>query len=953
MEFSAANVEQAVQQFYCNANLQQEVHQWLNSAQISPEAWSFCFELLAPEKGPEVQFFGASSLHAKISRYWHEVPSNQYLTLKQKLLEKIIQFADGPKMILTRLCVALSSYIMQTAPESWSDPVEDLITTFQREDVPNISSFQRCQILLDILTVIPEEFFGANLSQQRRITLRSEFQKGLLRVLPLLQGLLNPHSPTQVYAGALKCFSSWVDFGIPIIESETIILQVFQSIHNQELFETAVETLSSVFSHPESYRFPYTIQKLLPNILNLQDMMKRVIDEKDMETTHGLCRIVMSLAETHTKLIVESSLGENQQHKNNVNELIQMVLRFTSLPGHYPVDEACSKLSFMFWYILQDELQALDASQFRILQPIFHGIYFSLMEVLLTKVQYPNDQEYESWSSEEKEQFRCYRQDIGDTMMYAFNILREPLIGYLCNILKNLLQSQDIRWQTLEAMFFLFGSVAESVDLEETVYLPMLLEMLPRVPFNNIKLISTALYMIGSFGEWMNCHPDSLGCVIPLILQGLGNSEVATAATMALKDVTRENLDHIHPFAHNILVASQTVLEGNSLKPRDALRLMSCVGQVLSVLPFNDIMECLNRILTPHIQQFQQLVKEEQPTAVTKANLILKVNLLSWLFASLDTERDHDGEDNSPEKQKPNSDHPKPVYVVLQQVLPMIKVMVSKWLVDPTIVEAVCELFKKALRTLMEDFSPMSQDVAQMTIEMYQAVPHPSLLDLVRQMILLFGTDRSFEQFTKVLLSTIINKTLLMYQDVQVLRANSDVIENFMTLLSQVMKKTQHLMTDGSCNLSGLFHAGIIGMGMPEHGSVKSSCSFLIEFLHVGYEVKTIKDVIETSGHLLVDRILRAIGGESPRGVIENISDVLLALNKYHFPHLTVWLTEIINKEGYPSIRATKKDREKFVKNILREKVNKRKVRDLVKEFTLLCRGLLGTEYAAQAAAMI
>ena len=69
--------------------------------------------------------------------------------------------------------------------------------------------------------------------------------------------------------------------------------------------------------------------------------------------------------------------------------------------------------------------------------------------------------------------------------------------------------------------------------------------------------ISIVLYDTGSFGEWMSCHPESLGCAIPLLLQGIGNPEVAMPATMALKDVTRENLDHIQPYIQQILQASK------------------------------------------------------------------------------------------------------------------------------------------------------------------------------------------------------------------------------------------------------------------------------------------------------------------------------------------------------------------------------------------------------------
>ena len=55
----------------------------------------------------------------------------------------------------------------------------------------------------------------------------------------------------------------------------------------------------------------------------------------------------------------------------------------------------------------------------------------------------------------------------------------------------------------------------------------------------------------------MNNHPEILSCVLPLVLQGLGNSKVGTAATMALKDITRESLDHIRPFIPQILSTSQ------------------------------------------------------------------------------------------------------------------------------------------------------------------------------------------------------------------------------------------------------------------------------------------------------------------------------------------------------------------------------------------------------------
>ncbi|XP_060584457.1 importin-13-like, partial [Ruditapes philippinarum] len=621
-EFTAENVEKAVNNFYCNAAVQQEVHQWLTAAQVSPAAWSFCWQLLVPDKGLQVQYFGASCLHVKISRYWNEIPADQFESLRSRILEQIVNSATGPKLypyqtmcchMVFALPISLSSLALHSMPQTWSNPVDSLIIMFQDDSSP-LNSTQRCNVLLEIFTVLPEEFYSMNLTNSRRSELRFELTQNMTKILALLTNLMSPNSPSDVYEHALKCFGSWVDFGIPMNEAEQIIIQVFQSLNSPHLYDSAVDTLVKVFSHPDSHRFPYTIQKLLPLVLQLQGMLNSATNDHDMDTCHGITQIVVSLAENHTKLIIDSASGDDENKKSDIQKLISLVLSCSSIPGHYPVDETCSSMTFTFWYILQDNLQDLDSDKYQLLLPMFQPVYLGLIENLLIKVQFPTEEVYETWSAEEKEQFRCYRQDIGDTMMYAYSILREPLLGYLCNALASLVKTDkelNVRWELMEAIFFLFNSVAESVDLEEGIYLPSVLELLPKLPFTNVKFISTVLYMLGSFGEWMNCHPQSLPCAIPLLLQGLSNPEVAMAATMALKDVTRETLEHIQPYVPQILQACQAALERGNLKSRENIRIMSCIGQVLSVLPYNDIMGHLDPILTPLIQELEQLSKQQ------------------------------------------------------------------------------------------------------------------------------------------------------------------------------------------------------------------------------------------------------------------------------------------------------------------------------------------------------
>lgn len=56
----------------------------------------------------QVQFFAATTLHTKLMKYWNEVPEDHYEFLKKRILEAIISYAMGPKIVLNRLCIAVS-----------------------------------------------------------------------------------------------------------------------------------------------------------------------------------------------------------------------------------------------------------------------------------------------------------------------------------------------------------------------------------------------------------------------------------------------------------------------------------------------------------------------------------------------------------------------------------------------------------------------------------------------------------------------------------------------------------------------------------------------------------------------------------------------------------------------------------------------------------------------------
>ncbi len=52
------------------------------------------------------------------------------------------------------------------------------------------------------------------------------------------------------------------------------------------------------------WRFADSLLKVVPQVLGLQEQLKKAVLDGDMETSHGICRIAVALGETHCRLDV-------------------------------------------------------------------------------------------------------------------------------------------------------------------------------------------------------------------------------------------------------------------------------------------------------------------------------------------------------------------------------------------------------------------------------------------------------------------------------------------------------------------------------------------------------------------------------------------------------------------------------------------------------------------------
>jgi len=85
----------------------------------------------------------------------------------------------------------------------------------------------------------------------------------------------------------------------------------------------------------------------------LQDR-KNVTEQVDcvlQELVASIYSLFISFAESHSRLLLDSLLSD--EDKNNVLQLIQLILQCSNSPGVYPINENTSQLALGFWYILQ------------------------------------------------------------------------------------------------------------------------------------------------------------------------------------------------------------------------------------------------------------------------------------------------------------------------------------------------------------------------------------------------------------------------------------------------------------------------------------------------------------------------------------------------------------------------------------------------------------------------
>ena len=423
----------------------------------------------------------------------------------------------------------------------------------------------------------------------------------------------------------------------------------------------------------------------------------------------------------------------------------------------------------------------------------------------------------------------------------------------------------------------------------------------------------------------------------------------------------------MEPYASNILLAcAEGIGPDSHLKPKEKVRLMCSIGQVLSLLPHDVMQSYLSQLLPPVVTKLQQCLQETDRDRyfVVKNEAVHQLNMIATIFSSIDlnakrdanadSEMDEESDELVPSSNNNNNNvhviHP--LFQVFQQLMPLFAQVSAKWLSEDDVIESLSECLKKAVLALLEDVRVIVDQVVALITQIYVSTSQPSLIDVIKQLITLFSCDEQIRGQLAGCWSQFCSHTIAVCHE---MRDRTNLIEYFYNSASSLMKKQSELFASASLDSQGLFRLAVAALILPERPTVKSVACFLTEFISKSREHEKMQEIVKREGENVVTQIFIVISGtqDSPRNVVEYTADILVTLNQKYFDNLNAWLAMLTEKDAFPSARVTKEQKENFVRLLLRERRNKRKVRDLVSEFTLICRGLVSAPYGMPAAKIL
>ncbi|CAG5035822.1 unnamed protein product [Parnassius apollo] len=811
MEYIPQNLEYAVSVFY-NGEQQEraKAHAWLTTAQRAPEAWNFVWELLQPHKGTEIQFYAATTLHTKILRCWNEVPADRYDELKQKILHAVTSYSKGPKIVTNRLCISLAAVILQLG-------ASDLVSTLRP-----LSNAENTSLLLEVLTVIPEEYNSMTMGS----SLRSKNRNALLQACPAVLDDMHHYLQTAYsdyskgppsdetvlsWLSTATCAGSWLTLAFddtveysptsvpdyaPLCRALLTVVHVIYTWNEAvsdaalEACEAALGAVRAAGGGAGALRRPAAAHQLLADLADLaarllaRDNVPNSINE---ELLSAIITCLVSVADCHSRAIVQGM--EIDPPLQTAQRILELLLAAQEAPGHYPLHETRSNLVFGFWYTLQDEITNM-ADGSRKMNPIWREVFSRLLMALVVKSEAPVDA---ALSRDDQELLRCYRQDISDTVMYCYSIL-----GELCWDTVEEACSSSRSEERVEAALHVFAALADAAPAQRApAALAALLRRAVRATAARSKrLLCTALDCLGGYASWLGSIETLEGSELArecITAAGSALQRCPAPAALALRKLCTECSSQAALLAGDIVNAAQQSAEGRS-EAFVRRQLAGAAGAALGAAEPAAAAPLLHALAHSLLAELHAQAAEPlgagcgaECCGALLGALVAAPALAEHLFHAL---------------------------------LPALKLFPH----HAPLLQPLYHILKQALSTLLNNYMPVIAEIAELVVAGFETQPCASGFDVLKLLMVVWGAEAGGTGAGTALHVCVSAGARVVAADV---RAQPDLTAALFALLLALTKKTPHCLDWIADLLPQLIELACSCVRLWEASSARAACAWL------------------------------------------------------------------------------------------------------------------------------
>ncbi|KAI8375089.1 armadillo-type protein [Choanephora cucurbitarum] len=713
-------------------------------------------------------------------------------------------------------------------------------------------------LILEFLTLVPEEVQNANLIGGRKLQLIDQLKEGIPLALSTISALLfSVEIQPVVQQKAMRCLQSWIQYGFDLEKGYPILQQVMSLLGNEDVFEQATEVLLESMQQSNWAKYQTYRNDLLTCFTSqgMREKFETSIAEEDEETARLLAKLFSTFGETYTDFIVM------QLARPDVEWLMHMIMQLTGFQGYFPVDQEVSEIPLNFWYIMQETL--FDESILPIREPTAAdeedaekkvwmvkcgqtaiAIYKQLVKVLIQNARYPDDSTWDSWNKDVKDKFKIWRRDLGDTMINPYYVLRDEMLQILLDHIAYIINqwaSLSDASQLLEATLFCLKSITEEISPEENVYIQQLfgLDILGRFPNNcGARLTNTSLLLMGSLADWLKVHPQFLGPVMNYIVPCLSDRSLALAASSAFSDICdncRESLvNELDNLMHVYAAMSKSQIKVNFMQ-----KVVESVADVIQVLPPDRAMAPLMTLAGDILQGISSALKsiDTDPQAAHDAVLVQ----LQYLTACCRGIQSPNDDYQSLIQRNSSYDtfaasHSAALYAHIegfQEITFAIRELTAQitqvWSSDEAIVKALSTFLEQGMRSTSPLLSLSFHDLVVLIEKSYSTAPYACWLNTASMMMTVYGGQEHNKERLRDLLGSVTNKTIEFINGTEAMEQYPDVVDNYFGLLSRAITRCPFSFYRlPTSMIDTIFMFVIAGMGQQERLALKAALNFMV-----------------------------------------------------------------------------------------------------------------------------